>query len=212
MEILWKDAAAVVCLKPAGCPSQDEPGGMPGRLREALGGEIWVVHRLDRPAAGVMLFARTREAAAFFSEAIREGRLEKTYLAALRGRPAQPGGRLEDLLYHDPRRNKTFVVDRKRRGVRKAALEYETVAVAGDDALVRVRLLTGRSHQIRAQFAARGTPLLGDGPYGGGRGPLGLWSAELSFPLPGGGRKTVAALPPAAPPWDRFGLAGLGDA
>ena len=115
IEILWQSGDAVVCVKPAGITSQE--GGLVDALRQQLGGEIYPVHRLDKPAAGVMLFARTAKSAAFYGKAIQENRVHKEYLALLNGVPEAVEGRLEDLLYHDPRRNKTYVVDRKRRGV-----------------------------------------------------------------------------------------------
>ena len=209
VERIYETDQLVVCVKPQGLPSQDEPGGrsLPALLRAELGGEIYPVHRLDRAAGGVMVFARTREAAAFLSEAIRAGRMEKTYLAVLKGCPQQPSGRLEDLLYHDPRRNKTYVVQRLRRGVRTAALEYETLAETADAALVRIRLLTGRTHQIRVQFASRGMPLLGDRTYGGGKGRLALWCRSLTIPLPDGSRRTFTREPPDEPPWSGFSAA-----
>jgi 23S rRNA pseudouridine1911/1915/1917 synthase len=206
MELLWQDRQAVVCLKPAGVASQASSGAnMPALLEAELGCPVWPVHRLDKPTAGVMVYAKSAAAAATLSRYIQEGTFAKRYLAVLTGCPEAPQGRLTDLLYHDPRRNKTYVVDRKRRGVREAALEYQVLAQQDGRALVWVRLLTGRTHQIRAQFAARGLPLVGDGPYGGGSGPLGLWCAGLSFPDGKGGVRSFRHQPPAEAPWDRFG-------
>lgn len=207
MEILWEDANLIVCIKPAGVASQadGDKEAMPALLARLVGRAVYPVHRLDKPVSGVMVYAKTSRAAAALSSAIQTGAFEKDYLAVLRGTPAAPSGRLTDLLYHDPRRNKTFVVARQRRGVREAALDYETLAQSDGMTLVRVRLLTGRTHQIRAQFAARGTPLCGDGAYGGGSGALGLWCCRLEFPNPAGGAAMVfARRPPDAAPWNRF--------
>lgn len=169
-------------IRPAG------PSASPAETSLGLHGEIYPVHRLDQAVGGVMVYARTKQAAAALSRAIQEGRMEKEYLAVLTKPMAEPHGTLRDLLYHDRVKNKTYVVKRKRNGVKEAVLDYETLASGVEGTLIRVHLHTGRTHQIRVQFAARGCPLAGDGKYGGkGSAPL-LWSYRLSFPDPRDGR------------------------
>lgn len=176
----------VVCLKPrnvlsqAGKPGEDT---MPLLLEHQLGGEIFPVHRLDRQVGGVMVYARNRRTAAALSREIQEGRMKKEYLAVVKGYPPETQGIYEDLLLHDVRKNKSYVVKRPRGGVKKAKLSYQVLYWTEEKSLVQVRLYTGRSHQIRVQFASRGMPLLGDGRYGGGSGDIALWSVRLSFSL-----------------------------
>ena len=203
MEILEQNAAYVVCIKPAGIPSQGEGlDAMPARLAAEVGGEIYPVHRLDQAVGGVMVYARTKQAAAALSRAIQEGRMEKDYLAVLTKPMAEASGTLRDLLYHDRVKNKTYVVKRKRNGVKEAVLEYETLASGAEGTLVRVHLHTGRTHQIRVQFASRGCPLAGDGKYGGkGSAPL-LWSYRLAFPDPRDGTMRIFERRPEGSAWD----------
>ena len=203
MEILEQNAAYVVCIKPAGIPSQGEGlDAMPVRLAAEVGGEIYPVHRLDQAVGGVMVCARTKQAAAALSRAIQEGRMEKDYLAVLTKPMAEASGTLRDLLYHDRVKNKTYVVKRKRNGVKEAVLDYETLASGAEGTLVRVHLHTGRTHQIRVQFASRGCPLAGDGKYGGrGSAPL-LWSYRLAFPDPRDGTMRIFERRPEGPAWD----------
>ena len=190
--IVYRDGAVTVVNKPAGMLS--EPGGN-GRdvisaVRELTGTECRPVHRLDRGTAGLMVLANTAQAAAALSAAIAEGRMEKTYLAAVCGNPEPPEGEMRDLLFHDAGRNKSYTVRRMRKGVREARLTYRTLGSSdtenGPLTLVSVTLDTGRTHQIRVQFASRGMPLAGDGRYGGrSRGPApALFSAGLRFPHP----------------------------
>ncbi len=193
MEILYHDKELAVCVKPAGVSSQDagKETDLPAQLRRALGCEdVFPVHRLDTDAAGLMVLALTRGAAAALSRGIAEGGFRKEYLCAVSGVPEPPAGEWEDLLFHDRQKNKTYVVRRERRGVRRAKLAYRVLGTAetenGPAAVVRVRLFTGRTHQIRVQFAARRHPLLGDGKYGSAdrRRPLALYSCLLSFRHP----------------------------
>ena len=211
-KILHADSDIVLCVKPSGVLSQDAgEQSMPGLLRSALGTEeMYPVHRLDQAVGGVMVYARTAEAAAALSRQIQHSAWEKTYLAVVEGTPEAPEGELVDLLYHDQRRNKTYVVTRERRGVKEARLLYRILATEQGRSLVAIRLLTGRTHQIRVQFASRGLPLVGDGRYGARdrRPPMGLWCWKLSFNHPATGKRMAASLlPPMLPPWEGFGAA-----
>lgn len=182
MEILFSDRDIVLCVKPVGLDSEIQ---MPAALKETLGGEIYPVHRLDKNVGGVMVFARTQAAAASLSKAIQEGKLIKEYVALVHGSPPESGD-WEDLLWKDSGKNKVFVVKRMRGGVKKARLEF-TRLTSGEESLVRIRLHTGRSHQIRVQFASRGYPLVGDHKYGARDNvpaPM-LYSCKLTFPHKG---------------------------
>ena len=204
LQICYADGSIAVCVKPAGADSQS---AMPAMLRAQLGGEFFCVHRLDRDVGGVMVYARTAAAASALGKAVAGQALEKTYLAVCAGRPEQDSGTLRDLLYHDAVKNKTFVVKRERRGVREAILDYRVLDALEDCTLAAIRLHTGRSHQIRVQFASRGMPLLGDARYGSRIRDCGiaLWSHALCFPHPLTGETLrFTAPPPQIAPWTRF--------
>jgi len=185
MELLYSDKSIVVCIKPVGLDSEAE---VPAALKEQLGGEIFPIHRLDRNVGGVMVFARTKEAAAALSKAVQEGAMVKEYVAMVHGTPPEEGD-WEDLLWKDSKKNKVFVVKRMRGGVKKARLEFRRLS-AGEQSLVHVRLHTGRSHQIRVQFASRGFPLVGDHKYGSrddASAPM-LFSCRITLPYRGESR------------------------
>ena len=212
--ILYQDESLLIVEKPAGLSSQAVAGGgdsLPRRL-EAQGLPVLPVHRLDRDTGGVMVYARTKEAAAGLSALVAQHEVfRKEYLALVSGCPTPAAGELEDLLYHDSRRNKSFPVQRERKGVRRARLSYAVLGTfdgeTGPVSLVQVRLHTGRTHQIRVQFASRKMPLLGDSRYGGERGcPPALYSWRLSFPHPLSGQPIAVCHMPDwdTPPWSRL--------
>ena len=185
MDILFSDKDLAVVIKPVGVSSEDCGGGMPELLRQELSGEIFPVHRLDLNVGGVMVYARTKSAAAALSKAVQEGAMVKEYRAMVHGTPPE-SGTWQDLLWKDSRKNKVFVVKRERKGVKKASLEFQRIT-ASDPSLVHIRLHTGRSHQIRVQFASRGFPLVGDHKYGSrdaATAPM-LFSCRISFPWKG---------------------------
>lgn len=197
MELLHYDQELAVCIKPVGLDSESE---VPALLQQQLGGDILPVHRLDLNVGGIMVYARTKAAAAQLSRLIQNGQMIKEYVALVHGTPPESGD-WEDLLFKDSRKNKVFVVNRMRTGVKAARLEFTRLA-AGDMSLVRVRLHTGRSHQIRVQFASRGYPLVGDHKYGARddfSAPR-LFSCCIRF-LWHGAEKIFEALPEWAAPY-----------
>ena len=209
MEIIYQDNRVVVAVKPAGVLSTDEPGGMPSLLRQALGTDcIRTVHRLDAQTGGLMVFARSRMAASLLSRQVREHQFSKCYLAVVHGVPEPVSGEMRDLLGRDSLRRVTYVADTPSAGTREALLSYETLGTADGLSLVRVQLHTGRTHQIRVQFASRGLPLAGDRKYGlleDDTAPLALWAYRLSFTHPQTGREmTFTCPPPQTEPWTRF--------
>ena len=185
MEILYRDNEIAVCVKPVGISSEDGENSLPALLRAELGGEIFPLHRLDLNVGGIMVYARTKSAAARLSKAIRDGDMVKEYRCLVHGIPPQSGD-WQDLLWKDSSKNKVFVVKRMRKGVKSARLEFQRLT-AGETSLVHVRLHTGRSHQIRVQFASRGFPLVGDHKYGSRDEPTApmLYSCRLTFPHKG---------------------------
>ena len=208
--ILYQDEYIAAAFKPCGVLSEahDSLPNMPAILRELCGCEVNVVHRLDRTTQGIMIFAKTRAAAAKLSAQIQRGEVQKTYLAVVEGTPDEHG-ELTDLLYYDRTRGKSYVVRRERRGVKEAKLTYERLYTAQIGSVpvseVRVDLLTGRTHQIRVQFASRGLPLCGERKYA--QDPddcaLALWSYALGFTHPATRERMRFELdPPAVFPWD----------
>ena len=175
IEILKETARYLVCVKPIGIAAQGtQAEAMPQLLSEQLGCDIFPVHRLDQTVGGIMVYAKTVQEAARLTQAMGQGQMQKTYLAVLTGCPAEKAGTLEDLLFHDRVKNKTYVVKRMRGGVKQAKLHYEILARQDGLSLVRIRLETGRTHQIRVHMAHIGHPLLGDMVYGAGKPEKGL--------------------------------------
>lgn len=210
MELIYQDKDIVVCIKPSRVLSTDEPGGLPELVREALGdpkADIRTVHRLDRVVSGLMVLARNAKAASELSRQIREEEFGKEYQAVLHGIPAQAQGTLRDLLGRDKARKMTYVAAEAGKGIQEAVLDYRVLAQTDTFSKVQVRLHTGRTHQIRVQFASRGLPLVGERKYSTLDDPceIALWSCGLAFTHPATGKKMVFAKePPQVWPWTAF--------
>ena len=189
MEFLFSNKDIAVVLKPVGLDSEQE---VPAAIINALGGEVFPIHRLDKNVGGCMVYARNKKAAAALSRAVQEGQMQKEYVALVHGVPPERGD-WQDLLWKDSSKNKVFVVKRQRKGVKDARLEFTRLS-GSDPSLVRILLHTGRSHQIRVQFASRGYPLVGDHKYGSRderTDPM-LFSCCIRFPWRGEQRRFEA--------------------
>ena len=207
MELIYEDDDIVVCVKPARVLSTDEPGGVPELVRQALGDStaaVRTVHRLDRVVSGLMVLARNAAAASELSRQIREDGFQKEYLAVVHDGPELDSGRLVDLLLRDKARRMTFVTDKMAKGVQPASLRYQVLARKNDMCRVRIQLETGRTHQIRVQFASRNMPLVGERKYSTLEDPceIALWSYRLAFTHPTTGETMEFQLePPLDYPW-----------
>ncbi len=220
LTVLYEDNQVIVVLKPQGIPSQEDNSGdedmltiVREHIREKYAKEgnvyLGLVHRLDRPTGGVMVFARTSKAAARLTEQIKEGSMEKRYLAVLTERPNEKKARLTHYLMKDMSKNIVKVVPMSTEGAKKAVLDYNVIE--DDDSglhLADIRLHTGRSHQIRVQMATVGAPLYGDVKYGKGpKANLALWAYELSFKHPTLDKvMRFRVYPPATKPWTYFNI------
>ena len=210
MEVLYLDEDILVCIKPPRVLSTDEPGGVPELARQELGqpqADVRTVHRLDRVVSGVMVLARSAQAASALSRQIREGSFQKEYLAVIHGSPAQDQGQLRDLLYRDKARRMTMVAQEPGKGVQEALLDYQVLGRREGLSLVKIRLHTGRTHQIRVQFASRGMPLVGERKYSTLEDDcqIALWSHALGFVHPTTGKPmSIRKQPPREYPWELF--------
>ncbi len=222
LTILYEDNHVLVAVKPQGVPSQSDVSGdddMLGLLKSYVKdkyskpGNVYLglVHRLDRPTGGVMVFARTSKAAARLGEQIREGAFGKKYLAVLTARPGEKRARLVHYLMKDSSTNTVRVVPMTTDGAKKAVLDYNVLESREEEGiyLADVKLYTGRSHQIRVQMATIGCPIYGDVRYGRNQpyGHLALWSYDLSFMHPTTGKRMIfRVFPPEEYPWNAFNM------
>lgn len=205
VEILYYDRNFAVAVKPVGVISEGEEG-MPGLVKRTLAQKglnfaVYPLHRLDTAVGGVMIFALNKAAAAKMSAEIAQNLLKKEYIAVVHGCPSEKNGVFNDLLFKDSRKNKSFIVNRMRKGVKEASLEYTVLEEKEGLSLVRILLHTGRTHQIRVQFSGRKMPLFGDGKYGGRDNcEIALFCFKIT--LPNG--ESFTAMPQKTKPWDRF--------
>ena len=220
MKILYEDKYLLVCEKPVGVESQVSSKNkcdMPTLLsdyRREIGedGYIGVVHRLDTATGGAMIYSKCSDMTGKLSALVQSGDYGKVYLAVVHGVPEEESGEMRDLLYHDKQRNKSFVCTKKRSGVKEAILNYRVLQVIERDdgekmSLVEIELITGRTHQIRVQFASRKMPLVGDGKYGSkdNKATCALWSHKVRFTHPVTKKIIeVKSEPEGGYPWERF--------
>lgn len=190
LKVLYEDDSIIVVIKPVGILSQSDEKGrenMVSLLKNHTNGEIYPLHRLDKDVSGVMVYAKTKRSAAVLSQDIKENKLVKEYIALVHSKPQNDFDIFEDFLFKDSKKGKSFVVKKERKGVKSAKLEYtlfKTFLINENEySLVKVRLFTGRTHQIRVQFASRKMSLAGDRKYGAKDDfkNIGLWSYSLTF-------------------------------
>lgn len=212
MELLYQDRHLWIAVKPADLLSEQtaDHSGFADLLAEENQGYVGVIHRLDRGVGGVMVYAKTPFAAAKLSASVQKREMQKEYLAVVCGKPQKDQDTLRDLLFHDRNANKTYVVERERKGVKEAILDYTLLdrietAEYGTLSLIKVHLHTGRTHQIRVQFSSRGLPLLGDRKYGSQhKCPIALFSHSLAFPHPASQKLLSFEKQPEGAPWEWF--------
>ncbi len=217
ISVLYEDNHLLVVEKPYGVPSQADSSGDKDMLtlckayikqKYSKPGDVYLglVHRLDRPTRGIMVFARTSKAAGRLSEQIKSGEFCKTYLAVLTSEPKEKKGVLWNWLYKDESEHIARIVSEDTAGAKKAGLEYEVLDLREGLSLVRVRLITGRFHQIRAQFANIGCAVYGDMKYGKRdvKDKLALFASGLSFPHPTKGERMEFEIKPSHYPFSLF--------
>ena len=220
MRILFEDKYLLVCEKPVGIESQVSSSAKEDMITllsqyRAEKGEdsyIGLVHRLDTMTGGAMIYSKREDMTGKLSALVKSGDYKKTYLAVVHGVPVEKKGEMRDLLYHDKQKNKSFVVAKKRAGVKEALANYrclESVMLENGESvsLVEVKLITGRTHQIRVQFASRKMPIVGDGKYGSrdNNATCALWSHKVEFIHPATKKNiTVESYTPDIYPWNLF--------
>ncbi|MGD6766885.1 RluA family pseudouridine synthase [Mammaliicoccus lentus] len=220
INVLYEDNHLLIVEKPVNIAVQEDASKdmdllnmLKSYIKEKYNkpGDVYLglVHRLDRPVGGVMVFARTSKAASRLSNELRKQQIYRKYKAIIRGTLPNKQGELVDYLYKDRKKNLVTVVSSKNKGGKKAILEYKVLSKKDNLSMLEVELKTGRSHQIRVQLANQGTPLYGDQKYGEHVNKHGqqiaLWASSLSVKHPTKDEMiTVESEPPKEYPWAEF--------